>query len=685
MNVSAPPLAHANTQPRRPQPRRGSARMAPSPGFPYDLAFDRNLGWLTAWEQASLRARHVAIAGMGGVGGIHLLTLARLGIGGFTLADFDHFELANFNRQAGATLESLGQPKTAVMAAMAGAINPELRLRRLDGGVSPESVDEFLAGADLFVDGLDFFEIDIRRCVFARARALGIPAVTAAPIGMGVGYLVFTPRGMSFDDYFGFAHCPPEEQALRFLIGLAPRGLHRAYLIDPTRINLPARRGPSTAAAVQLCAGVVGAAAVKLLLGRPGVKPAPWHHHFDAYRDRMAITHLRAGLAGPVQQLKLRLARAAYARAVRAAPPPPDPPEVGRTPLEEILDLARWAPSGDNVQPWRFAILDAATVRVRLAAPLGGNPYEYRGGEPTLLALGMLLETLRIAASGWERSARWEIVAASPSPTLRVTLAPAPGIARDPLLAFVTLRSVDRLAYRRRMLTAAEVAALEAAAGARLRLEWHVARAERLALARLNARATDIRLRAPECFPIHQHMIDWTHAQSPDRMPAAALGLPAAMLPMLRWAMADWARMQRMNRLLGTGGTALQTDILPGLAASAFFLARRPAGAAAPSLAQLLEEGAALQRVWLTATQLGLAMQPTLAMIAFAEHGARDAAFTADARLKGKARALAAAFWKTLGAAPEEFAFVARIGEPRPRLHRVRSVRLPLEALIEDA
>lgn len=667
--------------------------MAQTRGFPYDLAFDRNLGWLTAWEQAVLRARHVAIAGMGGVGGVHLLTLARLGIGGFTLADFDAYEFANFNRQVGATVATLGQPKTEVMAGMARAINPELRLRRFDSGVAPDAVDDFLADADLFVDGFDFFELDIRRRVFARARALGIPAVTAAPIGMGVGYLVFTPDGMSFEDYFGLDGRGADEQSLRFLMGLVPRPLHRAYLVEPMRINLPARRGPSTAAAVQLCAGVVGAVAVKVLLGRPGVKPAPWHHHFDAYRDRMAVTRLRHGLDGPVQRLKLRLARGAYARAVRAAPPPPDPPEVGRTPLEEILNLGRWAPSGDNVQPWRFAILDENTVRVRLLPPpgpdlAGANPYEYRGGEPTLLALGMLLETLRIAATGWERTAAWQIEAEAPAPVLRVRFTPAPGLARDRLLPFITLRSVDRLPYRRRPLTATERAALEVplatARGAALRPEWHATRGARLALARLNARATDIRLRAPECFPIHQHMIDWQRRQSPDRMPSRALGLPGAMLPMMRWAMADWRRMRRMNRLLGTGGTALQTDILPGLASAAFFVARRAPGAE-PGLGTLLAEGAALQRVWLTATRLGLAMQPTLAMIAFAEHGARNSDFTADAALKTKARALAEAFRATIGAGPEECAFVARIGQPRPRIAGTRSVRLPLETLIEPA
>ena len=48
--------------------------------FSYDDAFARNIGWVTVAEQAALRGKRVAIAGMGGVGGVHLLTLARLGI-----------------------------------------------------------------------------------------------------------------------------------------------------------------------------------------------------------------------------------------------------------------------------------------------------------------------------------------------------------------------------------------------------------------------------------------------------------------------------------------------------------------------------------------------------------------------------------------------------------------------------
>src|SRR5687768_16236474 len=89
------------------------------PRFEYATAFSRNLGWVTEFEQAALGRKRVAIAGMGGVGGLHLLTLVRLGIGRFRIADFDHFELANFNRQAGAGMSTLGQPKVEVMAGMA--------------------------------------------------------------------------------------------------------------------------------------------------------------------------------------------------------------------------------------------------------------------------------------------------------------------------------------------------------------------------------------------------------------------------------------------------------------------------------------------------------------------------------------------------------------------------------------
>jgi tRNA A37 threonylcarbamoyladenosine dehydratase len=55
------------------------AQAIPEP-FDYATAFSRTIGWMTSAEQPKLRSKRVAIAGLGGVGGAHLLTLTRLGI-----------------------------------------------------------------------------------------------------------------------------------------------------------------------------------------------------------------------------------------------------------------------------------------------------------------------------------------------------------------------------------------------------------------------------------------------------------------------------------------------------------------------------------------------------------------------------------------------------------------------------
>jgi molybdopterin/thiamine biosynthesis adenylyltransferase len=260
------------------------------PDFDYTEAFSRNIGWLTSAEQETLRTKRVAIAGLGGVGGSHLMTLTRLGIGAFNIADLDVFELANFNRQAGATLSSLNRPKADVLAEMAKAINPELELRLFPGGVTANNVAEFFRDVDLYVDGLDFFAFDAREFVFGYCAAKGIPATTVAPLGMSAGLLNFMPGRMTFEDYFQWAGRPELEKAIRFLVGLAPALLHRHYLADRSRVNLAERRGPSTAMACELCAGVAATEAMKILLGRGKVWAAPYGIQFDAYRNRLVHT-----------------------------------------------------------------------------------------------------------------------------------------------------------------------------------------------------------------------------------------------------------------------------------------------------------------------------------------------------------------------------------------------------------
>jgi len=277
--------------------------------YSYQQATARNIGWVTPAEQSVLRGKRVAIAGMGGVGGVHLLTLARLGVGAFNIADFDTFDIANFNRQVGATMSTLGQPKVDVLADMARDINPELQLSRFPQGVDGDNLAAFFDGVDLYVDGLDFFAFGARQETFAACARLGIPAITAAPLGMGTAVLNFLPGHMTFEEYFGWGDRPDDEKALRFLVGLAPAGLHGGYLVDPSSINLKEQRGPSTIMGCQLCAGAAATEALKILLNRGEILAAPRGYQFDGYRNKLARTWRPGGNRHPLQRLAMMLVR----------------------------------------------------------------------------------------------------------------------------------------------------------------------------------------------------------------------------------------------------------------------------------------------------------------------------------------------------------------------------------------
>lgn len=289
-----------------PQPVAGSeqvARIGPD-GWSYEAAFRRNLGLVSSAEQEKLRASHVAIAGLGGVGGVHLVTLARLGIGKFTIADPDTFEVGNFNRQLGATTRSVGRSKAEVMAEEARAINPDVEIRVFSEAVTLANVDEFLTGADVYVDGVDFFTIEVRRLLFRKARELGIWGTTAAPLGCSTAWLSFAPNGMSFDSYFDFQDgMETLDQIVTFAVGLAPGATQRAYM-DLSKVDLRARTGPSLGLACQLCSGVTAAEIMKILLGRGKVITAPEYAQFDAYTGQLRRGRLWWGNRSPWQKMK---------------------------------------------------------------------------------------------------------------------------------------------------------------------------------------------------------------------------------------------------------------------------------------------------------------------------------------------------------------------------------------------
>ncbi len=273
--------------------------------FRYEEAFTSNLGLFNEEEQARLRQATIALPGLGGVGGAHLITLTRIGVGRFVIADGDVFELRNFNRQLGATMQTLGKQKVDVMADMARAINPDVSIRSFPEGIHETNVREFLSGCDLVIDGLDFFQMNARRLLFRSAKAQGLHVITCGPLGFSTACLMFSPTGPSFDEFMAIEDGMDEqEQLARFAVGLAPAGLHIPY-IDRTRVSLKAHRGPSSMIAINLCSAVAATEAINLLLNRQEPWCVPRYAQFDAYRRCYRKGTLPGGNRHPLQRAKL--------------------------------------------------------------------------------------------------------------------------------------------------------------------------------------------------------------------------------------------------------------------------------------------------------------------------------------------------------------------------------------------
>ena len=162
---------------------------------------------------------------------------------------------------------------------------------------------------DIYVDGLDFFVFEAREAMYRACERLRVPAVIAAPLGMGAAVVNILPGQMSFEDFFCLEGVTAEEKALRFLLGLSPALLQRGYLVDRSTVDLASRRGPSTAMACQLCAGVAATEALKILLQRGPVSAAPHGYQFDAYRNKLAHTWRHGGNHNPLQRLGLAIDR----------------------------------------------------------------------------------------------------------------------------------------------------------------------------------------------------------------------------------------------------------------------------------------------------------------------------------------------------------------------------------------
>lgn len=139
---------------------------------------------------------------------------------------------------------------------------------------------------------------------------------------MGAAMLIFLPGRMTFEQYFQMDARPQAEKAARFLVGLSPSMLQMGYLVDRSRVDFAAGKGPSTTMACDLCAGMAATTALKILLGRGRVLSAPWGLHFDAYKNKLKRTWRPAGNSHPMQRLLIAAIKRRYAAAARSKSTP---------------------------------------------------------------------------------------------------------------------------------------------------------------------------------------------------------------------------------------------------------------------------------------------------------------------------------------------------------------------------
>jgi molybdopterin/thiamine biosynthesis adenylyltransferase len=278
--------------------------------FNYENAFSRNLGWLNEKEQQIIRQTVIAIPGMGGVGGHHLHSLLRVGFCRFKIADFDQFDVHNFNRQIGSNMNTVNMDKCQVMKDIALSINPEAQIEVFDKGINDENCDDFLKDVDIIADGLDVYQIKMRIKLYDLAHKLKIPVVTAAPLGMGTSVLAFNPRRMSFNKYFNLSTDLPEmEQLARFLAGISPKPIHLSYLAYPEYMNAKEGKVPSLHMGCLSATSALSSICTKIALNRGNIIWAPRGYHTDFYRNSMKKFWRPFGNKNPIQKLLIKVVR----------------------------------------------------------------------------------------------------------------------------------------------------------------------------------------------------------------------------------------------------------------------------------------------------------------------------------------------------------------------------------------
>ena len=245
----------------------------------YEASFQRNFGVVSREEQEKLRKGRVTVVGAGGVGGITLIQLARMGVGSIHVIDKDAFEASNINRQMLSSISRLGKQKAVVAEEVLHDINPSISVRTSTEFVTEENAPTLLADTDVIVDATD--NLVSRLVIHRAAAALGIPSIWIAvtPPFRG-GVMTMTPTSMPYElvlrhpSYQKALTPDVRDQVSELKNGRARFSVSQGALPEWAEGYLKGDLAWAVLAPVANIVGVLASfEAFKVLVGRPGLEP----------------------------------------------------------------------------------------------------------------------------------------------------------------------------------------------------------------------------------------------------------------------------------------------------------------------------------------------------------------------------------------------------------------------------
>ena len=559
------------------------------------LRLDRNRNLITTAEQDRLLGLRVGVVGLSS-GHVIAHTLAAQGVCGvLRLADFDEMELSNLNRVP-ASVFDLGVNKVTVAARRIAELDPYLTVEGRLEGLTSASTADFLDGLDVVIEECD--SLDVKALVREQARARRLPVLMAT-----------SDRGLVDIERFDLE---PERPIFHGLLG----GLDTAALAGLSSTQ----KVPHVLRLVEHT-GLTARAAASIV--EVGYTLATWPQlagDVTVGAGAMAEAVRRIGLGEPLSSGRVHLDIAAALDRVTDPTPPPyraDPEADIRDEPTDVLGSIVWAahraPSGGNVQPWHLETT-ADSVTVRLAPEYtSGIDIGYRG---SAVAVGAAVFNVRAAAAA--KGLVGEVSYTEPAGSWPMEAHVQLNAGADPELArfypAVLRRETNRHHGAPATLSAAVRDTLvQTARGEGGDVILLTERDDIAAAADLLAAADRIRYLTPH---LHAEMTSELRWPGDDAMdmgidvrsleldPGSLLALDILKRPEVMGALSDWG-----------AGDALGADTRARVGSSTALAVVTIDGG---RLVDYARGGAAAEAVWITAQELGLAVQPISPVFLFA-------------------------------------------------------------------